>query len=87
MGHGNGASLRGGLPSGAGAGLAARREHKSLNQSAKELLASALGLSAPRRTDHSADLERFFGAWDDETANQLRKNLESFSTVNEETWR
>lgn len=65
----------------------ARREHKSLNQSAKELLASALGLSAPRRTDHSADLERFFGAWDDETANQLRKNLESFSTVNEETWR
>jgi plasmid stability protein len=65
----------------------ARLHHKSLNQSAKELLASALGIDAPRRTDHSADLERFFGAWDDETANRLRKNLESFEKINEDTWK
>ncbi len=65
----------------------ARRHHKSLNQSAKELLASALGIDSPRRTDHSADLERFFGAWDDETANRLRKNLASFDEINEDTWR
>ncbi len=65
----------------------ARRERKSLNQSAKELLSAALGISAPRRTDHSADMNRFFGAWDDETANRLRKNLESFSTINEDTWK
>ena len=65
----------------------ARRERKSLNQSAKELLSSALGISEPRRTDHSADLERFFGAWDDETANRLRKNLDAFSAINEETWK
>ena len=65
----------------------ARRHNKSLNQSAKELLSSALGVSEPRKTDHSADLERFFGAWDDDTANRLRKNLESFNAINEETWR
>ena len=65
----------------------ARRHNKSLNQSAKELLSSALGVSNPRKTDHSADLERFFGAWDDDTANRLRKNLESFNAINEETWR
>ena len=64
----------------------ARREKKSLNQSAKELLASALGLAAPRRTDHSADLERFIGAWDEETARKLRRNLESFSRIDEGLW-
>ncbi len=65
----------------------ARQHHKSLNQSAKELLASALGITPPRHTDHSADLERFLGAWDDETANRLRKNVEDFDEINEETWK
>lgn len=64
----------------------ARREKKSLNQSAKELLSSALGLDAPRSTDHSSDLERFVGAWDDETADSLRAHLESFETIDEARW-
>ena len=65
----------------------ARREKKSLNQSAKELLSSALGIDAPRPTDHSADLERFFGAWDDDTASRLRARLESFEQIDEALWK
>jgi len=65
----------------------ARRRNKSLNQSAKELLSSALGLDEAPRTDHSADLERFIGAWDDETADRLRENLEHFSAIDEERWK
>lgn len=48
---------------------------------------STLGTCARRRTDHSADLERFLGAWDDSTANRLRENLKAFSAINENTWR
>ena len=65
----------------------ARRRKKSLNQSAKELLASALGISAPQRTDHSEDLERFIGSWDDETSKKVRDNLENFSRIDEELWK
>ena len=65
----------------------ARREKKSLYQTAKELLSSALGLTAPRKTDHSDDLARFIGAWDDETADRIRKNLETFSTIDEARWK
>ena len=65
----------------------ARREKMSLNQSAKELLSSALGIAAPRRTDHSDDLARFIGAWDDRTASRLRKNLDHFETIDESIWK
>ena len=64
----------------------ARRQKKSLNQSAKELLSSALGIDAPRPTDHSADLERFAGAWNDETAEALRAHIGSFETIDEARW-
>lgn len=64
----------------------AQREKKSLNQSAKELLASALGIAPAREADHSAELERFIGAWDDETADRLRENLENFEQIDEARW-
>lgn len=64
----------------------AKRQKKSLNQSAKELLSSALGLAAPRPTDHSADLERFAGAWDDETAEALRAHVGTFEAIDEARW-
>ena len=61
----------------------ARRSKKSLNQSAKDLLSSALGLDLPLPTDHASDLERFVGAWNDETAEGLRAHLEAFETIDE----
>ena len=64
----------------------ARRQNKSLSQSAKELLSSALGLDTPRPTDHSADLERFAGVWNDETADALRSHIASFETIDESRW-
>ena len=48
---------------------------------------SALGIAAPRRTDHSDDLARFIGAWDDRTASRLRKNLDHFETIDESIWK
>ena len=65
----------------------ANRTKKSLNQSAKDLLASALGLASPARTDHAEDLERFVGAWDGDTADRLRRAANAFSQIDEELWK
>ena len=71
-------------------GLAAyaRRERKSMNQSAKELLSSALGLSRRKPvTDHDADLAQFFGCIDDETWEKAKTVLKDFEHVEEEEWK
>ena len=71
-------------------GLAAyaRRERKSMNQSAKELLSAALGLSRRKHvTDHDADLAQFFGCIDDETWEKAKTVLKDFEHVDEEDWK
>ena len=71
-------------------GLAAyaRRERKSMNQSAKELLSSALGLSRRKPvTDHDADLAQLFGCIDDETWEKAKTVLKDFEHVEEEEWK
>ena len=71
-------------------GLAAyaRRERKSMNQSAKELLASELGLSCRKPLkDHDADLAQFFGCIDDETWKKAKTVLEDFEHVDGEAWK
>ena len=71
-------------------GLAAyaRRERKSMNQSAKELLSSALGLSGRKPvTDHDADLAQLFGCIDDATWEKAKTVLKDFEHVDEEDWK
>ena len=71
-------------------GLAAyaRRERKSMNQSAKELLSSALGLSGRKPvTNHDADLAQLFGCIDDETWKKAKTVLKDFEHVDEEDWK
>ncbi len=66
----------------------ARREQKSLNQSAKELLSVALGLTRRKSvTDHNADLDAFFGCLDDETWKKAKKALAEFDKVDAEAWK
>lgn len=71
-------------------GLAAyaRRERKSMNQSAKELLSSALGLSRRKPvTDHDADIAQLFGCIDDETWENAKTVLKDFEHIDEENWK
>jgi hypothetical protein len=71
-------------------GLAAyaRRERKSMNQSAKELLSSALGLSGRKPvTDHDADLAQLFGCIDDETWEKAKQTMADFEKVDAEAWK
>ncbi len=66
----------------------AKRERKSLNQSAKELLASALGLARRKHaTDHDAELAPFFGCLDDKTWSSAKRALEDFDRVDPEDWK
>ena len=71
-------------------GLAAyaRRERKSMNQSAKELLSSALGLSRRKPvTDHDADIAQLFGCIDDETWENAKTVLKDIEHIDEENWK
>ncbi len=66
----------------------AKRERKSLNQSAKELLASALGLIHRKTaTNHDAELAPFFGCLDDETWTKAKTALEDFGRIDPEDWK
>ena len=63
--------------------ITAEREGKSLNQTAKGLLAAALGLaSAPRRRVRNG-LGRFCGTLADEDANRIRATLRDFDRIDE----
>ena len=66
----------------------AKRERKSLNQSAKELLASALGIGRRRAsTNHDADLAPFFGCLDDATWDRAKKAQKAFDRIDPEDWK
>lgn len=66
----------------------AKRERKSLNQSAKELIATALGLVRRKvAVDHDAELAPFFGRLDDETWTKAKSSLKDFDRVDPEDWK
>lgn len=65
----------------------ARLEGKSMNLFAKELLASALGLTAPRRPRVRNDLARFCGTLSDEDAAAIKQTLKDFDRIDEELWK
>ena len=66
----------------------AKRERKSLNQSAKELLASALGIVRRKAaTDHDAELAPFFGCLDDATWARAKAVQKDFERIDPEDWK
>ena len=65
----------------------ARREGKSLNQMAKELLASALGVAPARKPRVRNDLGRFCGVLSDADAKAIRANRADFERIDEEMWK
>lgn len=66
----------------------AKKEKKSLNQSAKELLASALGIVRRKNaTDHDAELAPFFGCLDDAVWARAKEAQKDFDRIEAEDWK
>ncbi len=65
----------------------AMEQQKSLNQSVKELLASALGITTPRTKDHRDDFVALCGVWSDQEVREFEKNTACFSEVDEGMWK
>ena len=65
----------------------AMEQQKSLNQSVKELLASALGITTPRTKDHRDDFVALCGVWSDKEVREFEKNTACFSEVDEGMWK
>jgi hypothetical protein len=65
----------------------ARREHKSLNQALKELLAESVGITAPTVRDHRADFKEFVGVWSEADAHEFAAASADFERIDAEDWR
>lgn len=64
----------------------AKREGKSLNQMAKELLSSALGLSGAPAEEHDNGIMAFCGILK-EGKEEMLKALEDFERIDPEDWK
>lgn len=65
----------------------AAEQQKSLNQSVKELLATALGITAPRKKDHRDEFKELCGVWSDKEVREFQKNTACFSEIEEVMWK
>lgn len=64
----------------------AAEQQKSLNQSVKELLAIALGITAPRKRDHRDEFMELCGVWSDKEVREFQKNTACFSEIEAGMW-
>lgn len=65
----------------------ARREGKSVNQTALDALRKQFGLSKPRRfTEVHRDLDHLFGRWDEEEFARIQQNIDSGRRIDPELW-
>ncbi len=64
----------------------ARKEKRSMNQTAQSLLEEALGMkeNLQSRTEAFQDM---FGTWDKKEKEEINKRLRSLERVNEEDWK
>jgi len=68
----------------------AAKHKRSLNQSAKELLASALGIGHPTqkvKNDHCAEFEALSGVWTRKNVRDFEKATAAFSEIEESLWK
>ena len=65
----------------------ARREGKSVNQTALDALRKQFGLSKPRRfTEVHRDLDHLFGRWDEEEFARIQQTIDSGRRIDPELW-
>ena len=65
----------------------ARREGKSVNQTALDALRKQFGLSKPRRfTEVHRDLDHLFGRWDEEEFARIQQNIDAGRRIDPELW-
>jgi len=64
----------------------ARQQHKSLNQTVKELLAERVGAKAQAPADHRADFAEFAGVWTHDEARAFKIATADLAKVNAEDW-
>ena len=65
----------------------AKREKKSLNQTAKELLTSALGITAVKQKSRHDEFAPLCGAWSEKDAKQFDADVACFSEIEEGLWK
>lgn len=64
----------------------ARREGRSLNRTAQDLLISALGLKEKEGMERNEDFREFAGMWSEEEASEFNASVETLSTIDAEDW-
>jgi plasmid stability protein len=65
----------------------ARREGKSMNQTALDALRQQFGLDKPRRfTEVHHDLDHLFGSWDEDEFTQIQQKIDSERRIDPELW-
>ncbi len=65
----------------------AKREKKSLNQTAKELLSQALGLTPTKPAGHRAEFQALSGIWTAQEARAFEQAIAPFSAIEEALWK
>jgi len=64
----------------------AEDEHKSLNQTLKELLAESVGVSRKRADVNRARFERFCGVWSEQEADEFDAAVADLQRVDPRDW-
>lgn len=65
----------------------AKAENKSLNQTAKELLAAALGLAPAKRPNRLDEFAPLCGRWTEKEARRFDADVACFSEIDKELWK
>lgn len=65
----------------------AKSEKKSLNQTAKELLASALGITPAKQKSRHHEFASLCGVWTAKDAKQFESSVACFSEIDAALWK
>ena len=65
----------------------AKREKKSLNQMAKELLSSALGITGTKHKSRHDEFAPLCGVWAEKDAKRFEADVACFSEIEEALWK
>jgi hypothetical protein len=65
----------------------AKAEQKSLNQTAKELLSSALGITPAKQKSRQHEFAALCGVWTEKDAKQFDAAVACFSEIDEALWK
>ena len=63
-----------------------RKEHKSLNQTLKDLLAASVGRSGQSHSDHLSDFAEFAGVWSESDQEEFDAVTADFERIDAEDW-